>query len=120
MVADCKSAALRSYGGSNPPLCTRILDLREMQMEQQKKFYVALAVYAVLALLAWIMIDDTPIYVPVPVGLGHGQVVYSALKLSFRQLTWIVLGMFALRTWLHWHAEKVRDERARERQQVSS
>ena len=26
MVADCKSAALRSYGGSNPPLCTRILN----------------------------------------------------------------------------------------------
>jgi hypothetical protein len=24
MVADCKSAALRSYGGSNPPLCTRL------------------------------------------------------------------------------------------------
>ena len=24
MAADCKSAALRSYGGSNPPLCTRI------------------------------------------------------------------------------------------------
>ena len=22
MAADCKSAALRSYGGSNPPLCT--------------------------------------------------------------------------------------------------
>jgi hypothetical protein len=25
MAADCKSAALRSYGGSNPPLCTRFL-----------------------------------------------------------------------------------------------
>jgi|GEM_PF-3683134 hypothetical protein len=24
MAADCKSAALRSYGGSNPPLCTMI------------------------------------------------------------------------------------------------
>ena len=24
MVADCKSAALRRYGGSNPPLCTRL------------------------------------------------------------------------------------------------
>src|SRR5215475_7308806 len=24
MVADCKSAALRSYGGSNPPLCTSL------------------------------------------------------------------------------------------------
>ena len=25
MAADCKSAAPRSYGGSNPPLCTRNL-----------------------------------------------------------------------------------------------
>ena len=25
MAADCKSAALRSYGGSNPPLCTSTL-----------------------------------------------------------------------------------------------
>ena len=25
MAADCKSAALRSYGGSNPPLCTSFL-----------------------------------------------------------------------------------------------
>jgi hypothetical protein len=24
MAADCKSAALWSYGGSNPPLCTRV------------------------------------------------------------------------------------------------
>jgi hypothetical protein len=28
MVADCKSAALRSYGGSNPPLCTSIVVFR--------------------------------------------------------------------------------------------
>jgi hypothetical protein len=26
MAADCKSAALRSYGGSNPPLCTMIFE----------------------------------------------------------------------------------------------
>ncbi len=35
MVADCKSAALRSYGGSNPPLCTRIFELRVLQARER-------------------------------------------------------------------------------------
>jgi hypothetical protein len=80
-------------------------------MEQQKKFYVALAIYAVMALLAWILIDSIPIYIPVPVGREGHSVAFAAIKLSLRQLTWIVLGLFALRTWLHWHAEKTRAER---------
>jgi uncharacterized membrane protein len=90
-----------------------------MQMEQQRKFYVALAVYAALALLAWITMDGTKFYLPVPVVEG-GELVLTTLKLSFRQLTWIILGMFALRTWLHWHAEKVRAEREQRRAEVSS
>ena len=89
-------------------------------MEQQKKFYVALAIYAVLALLVWITMDSTSFYVPVPVGFSHGEVIYSTLKLKLRAVTWMVLGIFALRTWLHWHAENARAERERRQAEVSS
>lgn len=89
-------------------------------MEQQKKFYVALAVYAVLALLVWITIDNTAIYIPVPVGRDGHSVAYGAIRLSLRQLTWIILGFFALRTWLHWRADKIRAERERKQQDFSS
>ncbi len=91
-----------------------------MQMEQQKKFYVALAIYAALGLLVWITMDSTSFYLPVPAGYGHGEVIYSTVKLKLRELTWIVLGLFALRTWLHWHAERVRAQREQEQAQVSS
>ena len=49
MAADCKSAAPWSYGGSNPPLCTRF---------SMNRLRVALGVYAVLAILAATTIAD--------------------------------------------------------------
>ena len=49
MAADCKSAAPWSYGGSNPPLSTRILGM---------KLGFTLAAYAVLALAAWMTLSD--------------------------------------------------------------
>jgi hypothetical protein len=74
-------------------------------MQKRKRFYVALAIYAVLALLIWVTMED----VPLPVGSGH---------VGIRSLTLIVLAVFAVRTILHFRAEQIRDEQDEE--QVSS
>jgi uncharacterized membrane protein len=66
-------------------------------MQKRKRFYVALAIYAVLALLIWVAMEDLPL----PVGGGH---------ISIRSLTLIVLALFAVRTVLHWRAEQIRGE----------
>jgi len=66
-------------------------------MQKRKRFYVALAIYAVLAVLIWVTMED----VPLPV--GNGQV-------GIRSLTLIVLALFAVRTVLHWRAEQIRGE----------
>ena len=74
-------------------------------MQKRKRFYVALAIYAVLAVLVRVTMED----VPLPV--GNGQV-------GIRSLTLIVLAVFAIRTVLHFRAEQVRDEQGEE--EVSS
>ena len=66
-------------------------------MQKRKRFYVALAIYAVLAVLIRVTMED----VPLPV--GNGQV-------GIRSLTLIVLALFAVRTVLHFRAEQIRDE----------
>jgi uncharacterized membrane protein len=66
-------------------------------MQKRKRFYVALAIYAVLGLLIWVTMKD----VPLPVGNG---------QIGIRSLTLIVLAVFALRTVLHWRADQIRDE----------
>jgi uncharacterized membrane protein len=70
-------------------------------MQKRKRFYVALAIYAVLGLLIWTTMVD----VPVPVGSGH---------IGIRSLTLMVLAFFALRTVLHWRAEEIRREQEEE------
>ena len=54
-------------------------------MDQQKRFYVAMGAYAVLALLVWFTMDGSA----APVGGGW---------ISFRGLTLAVLIFFAVRT----------------------
>jgi uncharacterized membrane protein len=71
-------------------------------MQKRKRFYVALAIYAVLGLLIWAMMED----VPLPIGNGH---------LGIRSLTLIVLALFAVRTVLHFRAERIRDEQDEEK-----
>ena len=109
MAADCKSAALRSYGGSNPPLCTTIFQNRErdLKMEKRKRFYVALAVYAVLALLAWMTMSSEPI------SSGNG---WLNNWVSMRALTIAILAVFAFRTALHWKAGQIREQDDEEEQ----
>jgi uncharacterized membrane protein len=70
-------------------------------MEKRKRFYVAMAIYAVLAVL----IRVTMIDVPIPIGNG---------RLGIRTLTLIVLALFAVRTLLHWRAEQIRGEQDEE------
>ena len=74
-------------------------------MQKRKRFYVALAIYAALAVLIWVAMED----VPLPVGNGH---------VGIRSLTLIVLAVFAVRTVLHFRAEQIRDEQDEE--EVSS
>jgi uncharacterized membrane protein len=71
-------------------------------MQKRKRFYVALAIYAVLGLLIWAMMED----VPLPVGNGH---------IGIRSLTLIVLAVFALRTILHFRADQIRGEHEEEK-----
>jgi hypothetical protein len=70
----------------------------ELQMDQRKRFFVAMALYAVLALLAWLMMDDSA------VSVGSGQI-------SVRGLTFALLAFFAVRTMLHWNAERIRAQK---------
>ena len=74
-------------------------------MQKRKRFYVALAIYAVLAVLIRVTMED----VPLPVGNG---------QIGIRSLTLIVLAVFAVRTVLHFRAEQIREERDEE--EVSS
>jgi hypothetical protein len=71
MAAGCKPAAPWSYGGSNPPLSTRIFVV--------SRFSITLSLFAVLALLAWLTLSDQKI----------------------RGLTLVLLAMFAVKSWLH-------------------
>jgi hypothetical protein len=79
-------------------------------MEQRKRFYVALGIYAVLGLLIWMTMSD----VPFPIGGYH-------FSISFRRLTLGVLVLFVVRTVLHWRAEGIRASQRHEQQdEVSS
>jgi len=66
-------------------------------MQKRKRFYLAITIYAALGLLIWVTMED----VPLPV--GNGQV-------GIRSLTLIVLAVFALRTVLHFRADRIRGE----------
>ena len=68
----------------------------EVHMDQQKRFWIAMGVYAVLAVLVWLTMDGST------VAIGSGGI-------SFRGLTLAVLGFFAVRTVLLWRA-RMRDE----------
>jgi hypothetical protein len=67
-------------------------------MDQGKRFRIAMAVYAVLAILIWLTMDSTS----VPVAGG---------TVSLRGLTLALIAFFAVRTVLHWKADKIRAER---------
>jgi hypothetical protein len=67
-------------------------------MDQDKRFWIAIALYAVLGLLAWTTMTNDGIQVA-----GSG--------ISLRGLVLILLGFFAARTVLHWRADRIRAEK---------
>ena len=101
MAADCKSAAPWSYGGSNPPLCTIKAVISEQWSvnsdgaDLDRKYWIALALFAVLALLAWFTVGD-------------GSVIVMGKPVEIRLVPLIVIGGLALRTVLARQAEKIR------------
>jgi len=70
-------------------------------MERRKRFYIALAVYAVLGLLAWVTMSSEPL----PGARGNGW--FGGV--SLRALTVAILAVFAFRTVLHWKAGQLRE-----------
>ena len=86
-------------------------------MDLRKKFYVAMGMFAVLALVAWLtMSDSATLHVPIPVSWEHSGPVFADVPMRLRTMTLAILAMFALRTWLHWRAEKIREEREQKEQ----
>jgi hypothetical protein len=80
MAADCKSAAPWSYGGSNPPLCTRIFSgCRAGVMTASGKAVTAAGMLLALVALAWFTLDA-------------GRI---------RTLTLLILGLFLFRVVIH-------------------
>jgi hypothetical protein len=86
-------------------------------MEPQKKFYVALAIYAVLGVAIWLTIDNIPLPVGALFPLGGKNGWFHELlatQITLRQLALMILGLFVVRTVLHWYAERIRNEREEE------
>ena len=80
MATGCKPVALRSYGGSNPPLCT--MSLKRLAMN---RFLVAMGAYVVLAIVAWTKLTE-----PIP----HSD-------FQVRHVVIVILLALATSTWLH-------------------
>ena len=74
-------------------------------MDKRKRFYVALALYAVLGVAIWFTVDNDPIMVR-----SHDHADWLA-RITFRQATLVILGLFVMRTVLHMYAERAREER---------
>jgi hypothetical protein len=72
-----------------------------------RKYWIALGLYAVLAVLAWFTIGDSRVLVPW-FDLSEGSIVTVSRPVQMRLLPLVVLGGFALKTILARHAEKIR------------
>ena len=74
MAAGCKPAAPWSYGGSNPPLCTRRLvgvgRGVTMAVAGARRKGIALAGLAIVAVLAWSTMDPGKVRLLVMILLG--------------------------------------------------
>jgi hypothetical protein len=82
-------------------------------MERQKKFYVALALYAALGLLIWVTIGD----IPIPVSRVHvSRDLDFAVHITLRQVTLVILAMFVVRTILHHGLAEQQDKELEKRE----
>jgi hypothetical protein len=72
--------------------------LENTGFELDRKYWVALTLYAVLAAVAWFAV-------------GEGKVLVEGRPVEIRLLPLIVLGGFALKTVLARHADRIRRSR---------
>jgi hypothetical protein len=72
-----------------------------------RKFWMALALYAILAVLAWFTLGGDKVLVPW-FDLSEGKILGVSRLVEMRLIPLIVLGGFALKTVLARHAEKIR------------
>jgi hypothetical protein len=70
-------------------------DLQNAGSDLDRKFRIALALYGILAALAWFT-------------LGEGRILVGNRLVDVRLFPLVVLGGFALKTVLAHHAEKIR------------
>jgi hypothetical protein len=73
----------------------KIESLRSTGSDLDRKYWIALALYGVLAALAWFTV-------------GEGTVLVHGKPVELRLLPLIIIGGMALRTVLARHAEKIR------------
>jgi hypothetical protein len=81
--------------------------LKSAGSDLDRKFWMALGMYAVLAVLAWFTLGGDKVLVPW-FDLSAGKIVSVNRLVEMRLIPLIVLGGFALRTVLARHAEKIR------------
>ena len=80
-------------------------------MDQRKRFFVAMAMYAVLAVTIWSMMDN--VVVPMEIPLGDT----SFVQLKLRSVTLGILAILAVLTVLR---QKMDQRRARKESQLDS
>jgi hypothetical protein len=82
-------------------------DLKGAGSDLDRKFWIALGMYAVLAALAWFTLGGDKVLVPW-FELSAGKFVSVSRLVEMRLIPLIVLSGFALRTVLARQAEKIR------------
>ena len=76
-------------------------------MDQRKRFFVALAAYAVLAVLIWLTMDSNAVSIRTESG--------TLIRISFRSVTLGIVGLFAGLTVLRWKVREQHEAEAEER-----
>ena len=82
-------------------------DLKSATSDLDRKFWVALGLYGILAGLAWFTLGEDKVLVPW-FDLSDWKIVASSKPVQMRLIPLIVLGGFALRTVLARQAERIR------------
>jgi hypothetical protein len=79
-------------------------------MDQRKRFFVAMAIYAVLAVAIWLTMDSAVVPIAIPVGDT------SFVQIKLRSATLGILAMFAALTALRWKIDQRRAQKEAQQQ----